>query len=147
VEETDQYSVYPDDCSRYYEKRILRCPENYHWNAQSQRCDLPQFAGCAAPTTPVIIPTRIPINPAEFVPTAATPPTIIGQPTVRPLPNDTKAPIDPEYICRNPGQTNYLPYPGDCHKFIYCGHIATVLYCPDGMFWNRNTQSCDLSAA
>ncbi|KAH8370315.1 hypothetical protein KR093_003046, partial [Drosophila rubida] len=137
VEETEQYTPYPGDCSRYYEKRILRCPANYHWNAQSQRCDLPQFAGCAAsnPITPVIVPT------------AATPPSIIGQSTEGPQPNDSKLPIDPENLCRNSAQSNYLPYPGDCHKFIYCGHTVNVLYCPDGMFWNRQTQSCDLSAA
>ncbi|XP_060652173.1 peritrophin-1 [Drosophila nasuta] len=136
VQEIEQYSPYPGDCNLYYENRILRCPVNYHWNAQTQRCDLPQFAGCAAPTPQY--PTWNPITPA-IVPTAATPPTVI------PFPNESTVPIDPAYYCSNTGQGNYLPYPGDCHKFIYCGPIATVLYCPEGLFWNRNTQSCDLS--
>jgi len=135
--EPAQYSAFPGDCSRYYETQTLRCPEGYHWDAQSQRCDLPQIAGCASSAS--FSSTPAPPN----TPTAATPPTVILT-TVQP---GARLPIDPELLCKNAGQMKYLPYPGDCHKFIYCGPTASVLYCPTGLNWNRNTQSCDLSTA
>lgn len=129
-----RYSAYPGDCTRYYETRTLRCPHNYHWNEHYERCDLPQFAGCSG--YPVTLPPSS--SPAPLVPTAATaPPT--SQPITQP---DYNKPFDPEYLCKNSVNMPYLPYPGDCQKFIYCGPTPSVLTCPTGLYWNRNTQSC-----
>ncbi|TDG47655.1 hypothetical protein AWZ03_005953 [Drosophila navojoa] len=132
--EQTQYSAYPGDCGRYFETRLLSCPNNYHWNDQYKRCDPPQIAGCR-PTPPLS--TQIP-----FEPTAATPPAVI-KPTIQPEHN---APIDPQSLCiAAAGQLTYLPYPGDCHKFIQCGPTASVLTCAIGLYWNRSTQSCGSS--
>ncbi|XP_034483157.1 probable chitinase 10 [Drosophila innubila] len=140
IKQHEHYSPYPGDCSRYYKTQTLSCPDNYHWNALSQRCDLPQFAGCLSPTSSSIIPSWN-NNFTPIVPTAATPPTLI-QTTVRP---GHRLPINPEYLCINAVGMKYLPYPGDCQKFIYCGPTTNVLYCPDGLYWNRYSQSCDIS--
>ncbi|KAL7732965.1 hypothetical protein ACLKA6_002777 [Drosophila palustris] len=143
IQQPSQYSAYPGDCRRYYKTQILSCQGNEHWNAQTQRCDLPQFAGCLAPTSPVIIPSWTPNNTSIITPLAPTPPTITPTP-VTPNYTPNYLPIDPELICKNSVGMQYVQYPGDCHKFIYCP-TATVLYCPGDLYWNSIKQSCDTS--
>lgn len=141
VQPSVQYQAYPNDCSRYVETRVQRCPDNYHWNSRSRRCDLPQLAGCAFPPAGEAWNPSNPIYP--IVPTAATPPSIT-QPELPTVVPDFSLPIDPAYLCKNAGNTKYLPYPGDCHKFIYCGPIVSVLTCPVGLYWHQNEQSCSV---
>ncbi|XP_017059381.1 peritrophin-1 [Drosophila ficusphila] len=132
-----QYSAFPGDCSRFYETRVHHCEQNFLWSQQFQRCVAPQYASCQ--DNPVSVPPVTP--PTDLIPTAATPPSAGYTPT-----DSGRLPIDAQARCQ--GISNaYIPYPADCHKFIYCGPTATVLTCPGNLYWNPSQLSCNTSNA
>ncbi|XP_022221057.2 uncharacterized protein LOC111073171 [Drosophila obscura] len=142
-----EYSAYPGDCSRFYEKRVLRCANNYLFNPRSQSCEHSQYVGSCESLPPwnSVPPTdpNYPMIPS-IVPTAATPPPIASWPAPEP---DYNAPIDAQSLCRNSVPNSYIPFPGDCHKFIHCGPTATMLNCPADLFWNPSMVSCTASSS
>ncbi|KAH8296296.1 hypothetical protein KR054_004311 [Drosophila jambulina] len=135
-----QYSSFPGDCSRFYMTSVLRCQDNLQWSDQYQSCVEPQFSSCGAggPLPPVAPATPTWPN----GPTAATPPPYDGT-SVDP----NFLPIDPNALCGNSVSNTYIPYPGDCHKFIHCGPTATVITCPGNLYWSSSTLSCNTSSA
>ncbi|XP_002021001.2 uncharacterized protein LOC6596012 [Drosophila persimilis] len=145
TEDFVEYSAYPGDCSRFYEKRALRCANNYLFNPQNQRCEPYQYVSCkSVPPWNSVPPTdpNYPMIPST-VPPAATPPSMIW-PTPAP---DNNAPLDAQSLCKNSIPNSYIPFPGDCHKFIHCGPTATVLNCPADLFWNTGVLSCTASSS
>ncbi|KAH8357624.1 peritrophin-1 [Drosophila serrata] len=135
-----QYSSFPGDCSRFYMTNVLRCKGNLQWSDQYQSCVAPQLSNCAtiAPGYPVAPGTPTWPN----GPTASTPPPFDGT-----MADPSFLPIDPNALCGNTLTNAYIPYPGDCNKFIHCGPTATVLTCPANLFWSPSTLSCSLSSA
>lgn len=132
------YHLYPNDCNRYYKCEAVACPNNYHWNYQKQQCDFPHLAHCPfRPTTPVIptAPTAPPTA-ATAPPTAAT-----ASPTALPT-GTTEACIECTHWCLGQGHI-YLPYPGDCRKFIQCNGLAFIHNCPNDLLWNDKLKTCD----
>lgn len=46
--------------------------------------------------------------------------------------------------CEYTTHTHYLPYPGDCTKFIICiDGIPYINDCPAGLVWNQEVEHCD----
>ncbi|XP_034656053.1 uncharacterized protein LOC117893522 [Drosophila subobscura] len=133
-----EYSAYPGDCSRFYEKRVIRCPNNHLFNSHSQRCELSQYVNSCESLPPWNsgLPTEpnYPMIP-PVIPTAATP-----EP-------EYNAPIDAQLLCKNSIPNSYIPFPGDCRKFIYCGPTATVLNCAADSFWNPMLVTCTASSS
>ncbi|XP_044313604.1 probable chitinase 10 [Drosophila rhopaloa] len=129
------YSPFPGDCSRYYETRIHRCDQNLQWSSLYQQCVAPGYANCQ--DYPVPIPPTNPLPPIDPIPTAATPPSEDWTST-----EPNYLPTDPLSLCRNSVFNAYIPYPGDCRKFIHCGPTANVLTCPGSLFWNPGQLSC-----
>lgn len=146
-----QYSSFPGDCSRFYMTIALRCEENLQWSDQYQSCVAPQLSTCGviaplapvAPNGPTAATPPSPVGPIyPNGPTAATPPPVDGT-----IAAPIFLPIDPNAECGYSVSNAYIPYPGDCHKFIQCGPTATVLTCPANLFWNPSTGSCSVSSA
>ncbi|KAH8264791.1 hypothetical protein KR038_001254 [Drosophila bunnanda] len=133
------YSSFPGDCSRFYMTNVLRCEGNLQWSDQYQNCVLPQFSNCGVIAPGPVVP-EIPTWPNG--PTAATPPSTDGT-----IADPSFLPIDPNALCGNSVTNGYIPYPGDCHKFIYCGATATVLTCPANLYWSFTTLTCNVSSA
>nr|XP_017021027.1 peritrophin-1 [Drosophila kikkawai] len=135
-----QYSSFPGDCSRFYVTRVLRCEDDLQWSDQYQSCVAPQFSNCGVV---IPVPSFPPVSPGTPMwpnGPAATPPPYDGT-IAAPLP------IDPNALCGNSLTNAYIPYPGDCHKFINCGPTATVLTCPGNLYWTPITLSCSVSSA
>ncbi|KAH8239749.1 hypothetical protein KR032_007555 [Drosophila birchii] len=137
---TVQYNSFPGDCSRFYMSTVLSCEDNLQWSDQYQSCVAPHLARCNAfpPVSPPYPGTPTWPN----GPTAATPPSYDGYTVV-----SSPLPIDPNAVCGNSLTNAYIPYPGDCQKFIYCGPTASVLNCPANLYFSASTQSCNVSSA
>ncbi|KAH8380344.1 hypothetical protein KR009_010131 [Drosophila setifemur] len=142
-----QFAPFPGDCRRYYEISVHICPENSHWSPTYQRCVDAQIAGCEV--APVTIPPwepypSYPSNPIPptIVPTAATPPSMIETPI-----ENAPLPIDPNMLCKSSGSKDFIPYPVDCHKFIHCGPISTILTCSGNLYWSPITLKCGISSS
>ncbi|XP_039488984.1 uncharacterized protein LOC120450186 [Drosophila santomea] len=143
------FSAYPGDCSRFYETRILRCEQNLEWSSVYQSCVPPLNGDCQRypvalppvyPFTPLPpLPTTPTVLPYDPMPTAATPPSIT--PT-----ESNRLPIDVQPLCNISPPNSYIPYPGDCNKFIHCGPTATILTCPDSLKWNPGQRACTISS-
>nr|XP_032291074.1 uncharacterized protein LOC116650721 [Drosophila virilis] len=37
----------------------------------------------------------------------------------------------------------FIPYPGDCTRFIQCDYLPFVKTCPQHLFWNSRLLTCD----
>ncbi|KAH8261303.1 hypothetical protein KR044_006999 [Drosophila immigrans] len=37
----------------------------------------------------------------------------------------------------------FIPYPGDCKRFIQCDYIPFVKICPEYLYWNSELLTCD----
>ncbi|KAH8396704.1 hypothetical protein KR215_002794, partial [Drosophila sulfurigaster] len=37
----------------------------------------------------------------------------------------------------------FIPYPGDCSRFIQCDYIPFVKICPKHLYWNSELLTCD----
>ncbi|EDV39428.2 uncharacterized protein Dana_GF24496 [Drosophila ananassae] len=119
-----QYTPYPGDCSRFYETKVQQCPGNLHWSSSYRRCVDPLYSGCGA------------------LPWDSSPSEVIPSPGGGPITNPGYLPIDPQELCINSALNTYIPYPGDCQKFIHCDSRATVLVCPGDLYWNPQKVSC-----
>ncbi|EDV51496.2 uncharacterized protein LOC6544381 [Drosophila erecta] len=145
------FNAYPGDCSRFYETRILRCERNFQWSSLYQSCVPPQYGDCqnsavalppVYPITPVPpFPTLPTVSPYDPMPTAATPPSLNIAPTELNF-----LPIDVQSLCNISPPNAYIPYPGDCSKFIHCGPTATILSCADSLKWNPVQRACVISS-
>ncbi|XP_043066566.1 peritrophin-1 [Drosophila bipectinata] len=118
-----EYRPFPGDCSRFYVTQVQLCPDNLHFSPTYGRCVDHRYAGCEA----------LPWDPSQqgngYIPSGH-------------IPNTDYLPIDPPDLCNNVASNAYIPYPGDCQKFIHCGPRATVLLCPGDLFWNPLKSSC-----
>ncbi|XP_017059380.1 peritrophin-1 [Drosophila ficusphila] len=114
---------FPNDCSRFYETRELKCPPEFHWNSQRQQCDLKSVAGCSSTLT---IPNW---NDVEGI---------------NPISNQK---LEPEKqnlsgVC-NKQLGQLIAYPGDCTRFIQCDYLPFVKTCPQYLYWNSQLLTCD----
>ncbi|KAL9906453.1 peritrophin-1-like [Glossina fuscipes] len=137
------FQNHPSDCNRFVQCQIMKCPPNYHWNAKTERCDFPHLAQCEnyPPSS----------NQSAGAATASTPPSSGNQENGVTSPgwpagNDTQASSGHCAVCDALCDRNdqmYLPFPGNCHKFIQCNGIAFIFNCPDHLYWNAKLNACD----
>ncbi|KAH8322834.1 hypothetical protein KR059_008717 [Drosophila kikkawai] len=104
---------YPNDCNRYYEKSLMSCPPNFHWNDLLKRCEIQTLGGCV-------------FNDTQWDSTS---------------PPVTEAVNLPAICDKKLGQL--IPYPGDCTRFIHCDYLPFVKTCPQYLFWNSLLLTCD----
>uniref|UniRef100_A0A1B0B3L6 Chitin-binding type-2 domain-containing protein n=1 Tax=Glossina palpalis gambiensis TaxID=67801 RepID=A0A1B0B3L6_9MUSC len=124
---------HPNDCRRYYIctyglAKVQWCPDNLHWNALANRCDNPEVAKC--------VNNNHKIQVTEVRKVLQPHPSVNEENLIKE--NDCQLCND---LCAQTNQ-RYLPYPGDCHKFIQCnGHIGYINTCND-LYWNAKLTAC-----
>ena len=129
---------------------LLSCPDDLHFNRQSDKCDWPWEAGCdSTQTTPPDwgVPSQTTSAPGGGVTTStggggSVPPvttvsqevTVTGQP-----------PIDPRCPQQNdPNKTVHLPHEYDCTLFYKCNWGRVELQnCPHNLHFNPISSVCD----
>lgn len=122
------------DCTKFYEcvfgdKYTLECPAGLHFNPEAQVCDFPELAGCEPGSTGTPMDTTTP----QLTETPWTELTTTDEPVI----------TTPQSSCP-PDGVHYLPYPGDCAKFIICNEGEMIVQeCPAGLHFNPEIGNCD----
>ncbi|XP_043650891.1 peritrophin-1 [Drosophila teissieri] len=111
---------YPNDCHRYYERRLFDCPPQFNWNPQLQQCDFQTPTGC------------FPIN---------SNPNWNNSDPSSPAITEPENP-DLQKLCENK-LNQLIPYPGNCSQYIQCDYLPFVMPCPQYLFWNSQLLTCD----
>ncbi|ALC44377.1 CG43294, partial [Drosophila busckii] len=106
------YAAYSADCNRYYETRLVKCPQNLYWHAQLQSCVQQQQSECLG------------------ISSHQTTSTVVEQA------------LDLESLCKAQSAV-FIPYPGDCSRFIQCDYLPFVKTCPQYLYWNSKLLTCD----
>lgn len=122
---------------------MYNCPDLLTWHQESNSCIPADKNSCSqmknqAYTTAE---TTIPSTQLESAikTTTKSPITISTLSTVSANTIDNQ---NLDALCANEGAA-YLPYPGDCTKFIQCNGLAFVQTCPTNLHWNAALQTCD----
>ncbi|XP_032590127.1 uncharacterized protein LOC116804977 [Drosophila grimshawi] len=104
---------YPGDCNLYYEKRTLSCPPESCWKPQLQRCEIKSI-----------------IKPTNFNHSS----------------NSTSSRdehIQSLFALCAAQKEVFIPFPGDCTRFIQCDYLPFVKICPPFLYWNSKLLTCD----
>ncbi|KAH8370308.1 hypothetical protein KR093_003047 [Drosophila rubida] len=57
-------------------------------------------------------------------------------------PSDNRPEDNLDKLCAHHLGT-FIPYPGDCSRFIQCDYIPFVKICPEYLYWNSELLTCD----
>lgn len=112
----------PEDCGQFYSCSggvawLCHCPDNLHYNPNSNRCEYPDVVNCS-------------------------PPSALDDEDGSPSPIHCKD-ITPNFDCTGKPDGNY-PDPDECAKFYKCsGQVLLVVCCSDGLGYNPNTNKCE----
>lgn len=126
-----------EECSKYCKcyagkAYVMPCPDNQHWNARSETCDVPSSARCTG------IGGWVPNGDGNNNDYPPVPPT---RPTPPPVANPQGCigrcpradPVDAVHLAHK-----------DCTKFCKCSFgLAYVMDCPKNLHFNPKLQVCD----
>ncbi|XP_044570978.1 uncharacterized protein LOC26514568 [Drosophila ananassae] len=107
---------YPNDCRRFTETRLLSCPPEFYWNNLLQECQLQPIGSCNI---------KLPVNELPLRP-----------------PPPTRNPENLSELCHKK-MGHFVPYPGDCTRFVQCDYLPFVKICPEYLYWNSKLLTCD----
>nr|XP_022904659.1 chondroitin proteoglycan-2-like [Onthophagus taurus] len=126
----DEFSIHlphENDCTRYYQCKMIECPPNLHFNPELGVCDWPQTAGCEPGTG------------------TTTQSTGDCDDTTTTCAGGTTTESGVGVICPENGV--HLPHESDCTKFYICDWGKPILQqCPGGLHFNPSLQVCDWPA-
>ena len=115
---------------------LQSCPQQLSWNQATYSCVPAHTNPCSQIqiTTPYISSSETTVLTSPTLPTVSKTSSSENDPTLIPENFDE--------LCRNHGAI-FLPYPGNCSKFIQCNGLAFVHECPTNLQWNSLLTTCD----
>ncbi|XP_068081548.1 uncharacterized protein [Anabrus simplex] len=155
---------HPTDCTKFYKCDLstgkateIQCPDDLHFNAETEVCDWPSQAGCdpasGSSSKPEVTTSGSSSSKPEITTSGSSSPkpeiTTSGSssstPGITTSTSTTTSPRDP--ICDSATEDRWhLPHPTDCTKFYKCDLStgkATEIQCPDDLHFNAETEVCD----